>query len=374
MPPLSDELSQTLAPVEPLEPADTALDPQCLHELRETESGDCTLPASDSQLLAVGRSGMHKPVPEQALTDGWPHDRQPDACSPTELPSEVAVETRVHVPSLHTQSCHDDCLPHYLQRVEMHVASGNFMGALQALEAVASDIGYVGDDFMHSFLDWAVASAHADTSSPHEIANPVVVSAGECAENHNARCVDDMWRLLAASLPATRVSGFRSPEDCVGGTHPPMEPAVRTEQGSDGQHRRLLKPMLPRGKLPDQNEILGFAAQCGLYVHDSQYKELKHGSSVVGFQLATPCLNAFVNVWPLSSRVHIAGRDRSVGLRFVERFTIPDPKPPRSSKSHGLKPGGNKVSHRSHLSPQEALRLAVAMNCPAGVGNATALL
>lgn len=376
LPPLPDELSQTLAPVETEEPADTALDPQCSHDLRETESVDDTLAASDSQLVAVGRSVLHKPVPEQTVTESWPHDRQPDTFSPAQPPSEVTVETRVNVPPLNTLSCQDDGLPHYLQRVEAHVASGNLMGAFQALEAVASDIGYVGDDFMHSFLDWAIASTPARVNSPREsreMANFVEASARECTGDHDARTVDDMWRLFAANVPAPGMLSLHLVENGVGHSRPPVDHVARSHQSSDGQYRRLLKPLPPRGKLPDQNEILGFAAQCGLYVHDSQFKELKHGSSVVGFQLATPCLNAFVNVWPSSGRVHIAGRDRSVGLRFVECFTIPDPKPPRSRKSQGLRPGGNKVPNRSHLSPQEALRLAAAMNCPAGVGNATVL-
>ena len=373
LPPLPDELSQTLVPVETVASADTALDPQCLHTLRETESDDCTLPASDSQLVAVGRSIMNKTVPEQTVADSWPHDRQPDTFSPAQPPSEVTVETRVNVPPLNALSCQDDGLPHYLQRVQVHVASGNLMGAFQALEAVASDIGYVGDDFMRSFLEWAIACAPVRVSSPREMADPVATSARECTGRHDAKTVDGMWRLFAANIPAPGMFSFRSEENGVGRTHAPVDHAVRSYQGSDGQYRRLLKSMPPRGKLPDQNEILGLAAQCGLYVHESQFKELKHGSSVVGFQLATPCLSAFINVWPSSGRIHIAGRDRSVGLRFVECFTIPDPKPPRSRKSQGLRPGGNRVPNRSHLSPREALRLAEAMNCPAGTGNATVL-
>ena len=323
-------------------------------------SGELTQPATESQLQEAGRGvAPAMPPPSQPDCDAWPHDRQPDG-------DESSQPIQEHVPPPHchaaTTAINDqvDGVQHYLQHVKKQVSAGNLMAAFAALEALSMDVGYVGDEFMEGFLAWALATTSAKSSAGNQViqrdCHATAPAQQGCGESLPPTSVDDMWKSLASS------SAFPLPlvSDIVAGYT-----ASAVNGGADntdnGQFRRLLKPIPPRGRLPDKDDILGLAAKCGLYVHESQFKPLMHGSSAVGFQLATPCLSSYINVWPSSGRVHIAGRDRSVGLRFVQSFTMADPKPPRSRGPPRPKARGNLVSSRPNLSPQEALQRVASM-------------
>lgn len=292
-----------------------------------------TQPASDGQLRAAGR-GLEGPPPKRAVLSPvremvWPHDRQPE------------------VDDLDLQACSDlpDDLPGCLQQVRLRVDADDAQGALFLLERISRHVGYVGDDFMDMFLTWASSSMKrkrtpptpgiSNTSSPlHMVGQPNFGADSSHAQDwfQCPNAVDEMWKVLISGAnqkqkDVAQPQSLPMPRD-------PLQPVPCSNNVSaeNAQYRRLLMPLGPRGNLPNQDEFLRLASESGLYKHCSQFRHLRQGSAVIGFQIATACQRAYINVWPSSGRVHIAGSYKAIGLKFVEGFTMPDPKPPRCRK------------------------------------------
>ena len=263
----------------------------------------------------------------------WPHDRQPE------------------FDDFDLQDCSDlpDDLPGCLQQVRLRVDADDAQGALFLLERISRHVGYVGDDFMDMFLTWASSSINRKTTPTtpsfsttstlqHMVPQPKLLPEASHAQDwfQCPNVVDAMWKVLisSANQRPTDVAQLESLSVPRSPLQPVQCPNVARE---NAQYRRLLMPLAPRGNLPDQNEFLRLASESGLYKHSSQFRYLRQGSAVIGFQIATACQRAYINVWPSSGRVHIAGSNKAIGLKFVEGFTMPDPKPPRCRKPKGSK-------------------------------------